>query len=125
MSHPRVVTTTGAFRWNWSILVVFVFFCGGTILNIGYTNQVQHQSNKQNRTALAKSEQIWCGALLKILAPDAPPPATERAWEVYAGLVQIMRFYGCPNVPQIPPKPRPTVRPTAASPASSGARSGG
>jgi hypothetical protein len=124
MSHPRIITATGAIRWNWSILSIFAFFVVATALNIGYTNHVQHQSNQQNRVAIAKSEQVWCDVLVRVIAPDAPPPVTERSWEVYVKLVALMKSYGCPNVPQVPPKPRPTGRSGNPSPAATATRRG-
>lgn len=121
VSHPRVVTKTGAFKWNWSILVVFVFFIVATLLNIGYTNHIQHQSEERNRKTLRTSQQVWCGLLIGIIKI---PANTQAALIFHKQLYVIATSYGCQNVPQVPPRPKPGGSPGSPSPATTASSSG-
>lgn len=117
----RMMTKTGAFKWNWSILVVFVFFCVATLVNVGYTNSVQHQSNKQHDRALAESEQVWCGILLLIL--KTPTVNSPIQIEFRKKMAILATAYGCQGVPQKPLVVTPTARPGNASPSTTGTAS--
>lgn len=107
--HFPGTTKTGALKATWSLAMIAGFLVIVVIFNITYTNRVQRQSNQQNDAAISKSQQLWCSVLIGVLAPDAGPPQTERAWQVYVGLANLATAYGCRGVPQIPPHPKPSV----------------
>lgn len=117
MSESRhgVVTSTGAIRAVWTLVIVGVAFCILLALSIGYTNHVQQQSNHQNKKALAESEGVWCGVLGLILrTPTAPSPVQL---EFRAQLAILARSYGCSGVPEKPPLLSPSPTGGKASPA--------
>ena len=60
------LTSTGALRAWWSLLVVFATSVLVGAASITYTRHVQHQS-----------DQRWC-ALLDSLDQPSPPPTTPR-----------------------------------------------
>ena len=113
------MTPTGAIRAVWTLVLIAVVFAVLLALSIGYTNHVQHQSDQQNRMALQKSEQVWCGILLLILhTPTVPNPVQL---EFRTQMAILARSYGCSGVPESPPLVSPSPAAGKRSPATTGA----
>lgn len=81
-----LLTSTGALRAWWAVLMVLIAAIAVAGIGIVYTNRVQHES-----------DQRWCALLATIDQPQpgAPPPNTERGRQIQQQIHALRRELGC------------------------------
>lgn len=80
---PQMLTTTGAFKAWWSVLMVLVvalLVAGASVL---YTSHAQRQS-----------DQRWCSLLTRLDQPGVPA-TTPRGRAIQDDIHQLRRDLGC------------------------------
>lgn len=81
--RDRVLTTTGAFRAWWSLVIVLVVAVLIAGAGVFYTNHVQRQSDRR-----------WCDLLESLDQPNSPP-TTARGAEIQRQIHELRRELRC------------------------------
>ena len=78
-----VLTSTGAFRAWWSLVVVLLVAVLIAVGGVVYTNHAQR-----------RSDQRWCALLSSLDQPDAPP-TTDRGARIQEQIHELRRDLRC------------------------------
>lgn len=92
--RERVLTTTGALRARWAVLMVLVsalLVAGACVL---YTGHVQRQADQRQDHERREDDRRWCALLAKLDQPGQPA-TTERGRAIQRDIHQLRRDLGC------------------------------
>lgn len=84
MSHPRVLTPTGALRAWWSVAMLLIAAIVLALFSAGYTAYQQHKANQR-----------WCPLLSIVDQPARPPAQTPEAAQGRVELHKLRHDLGC------------------------------
>lgn len=102
-----MLTSTGAFRAWWSLVIVLVVAVLIALGNVAYTNHVQRQADQRHAEQQAQEERAQqearrqglravCAWLELRVAPE-PPPSTARGRDQLSADQRLYEQFGCKN----------------------------
>jgi cell division protein FtsL len=89
-----MLTSTGAIRARWAVLMVLVAAVLVGAGNVAYTSYVQRQTDVRQEHARREADQRWCALMAKLDQPEQPA-TTERGRAIQQQIHQLRRDLGC------------------------------